>query len=214
LTIPAAAVLAFAVHPVANYLTSLCRVNENVRTALEGVQAMLQSADVWTLIFVLAIVPAFCEEIAFRGFVLSGLRHIGNKWRAIIISALFFGFAHGILQQAIFASLVGTIIAFLAVQSGSLLPGIIFHAIHNSLALLNSRVTPETLSQWHVPASLASVAEGGGCTFSWPFILASCVVALLLLAWFARLPCAKSPEELLEQSIVRARKDRQFLATP
>jgi sodium transport system permease protein len=79
LTIPAAAVLAFAVHPVANYLTSLCRVNENVRTALEGVQAMLQSADVWTLIFVLAIVPAFCEEIAFRGFVLSGLRHIGNN---------------------------------------------------------------------------------------------------------------------------------------
>ena len=34
---------------------------------------------------VMAVVPAICEELAFRGFILSGLRHMGHKWRAIIV---------------------------------------------------------------------------------------------------------------------------------
>jgi len=216
--IPAAAALAVAVHPASNVLqavvTALYPINDGVGTALEGVQAMLQSANPWMLVLVIAIAPAFCEEIAFRGFILSGLRHLGGKWRAILFSAIFFGMAHGILQQAILASLVGAVIAFLAVQSGSLLPGIVFHAIHNSLALLNGRMTPEMFAQWHVPPMVASLGDGGGCEFTWPVAIASLFVALLLLAWFAFLPYTKSPEEIIEQSIVRAKKDERSLATP
>ena len=45
-------------------------------------------ADFWPLLLVIALVPAVCEELAFRGFILSGFRHLGHKWRAIVLSAL------------------------------------------------------------------------------------------------------------------------------
>ena len=35
--------------------------------------------------------PAVCEELAFRGFILSGFRRLGHKRRAIVYSALLFG---------------------------------------------------------------------------------------------------------------------------
>ena len=53
----------------------------------------------WQAVLLFALLPAVCEEVAFRGFILSGLRHMGHKWRAILISSIFFGVAHGMLQQ-------------------------------------------------------------------------------------------------------------------
>ena len=44
------------------------------------------------------LLPALCEELAFRGLILSGFRHLGHKWRAIVYTALFFGLTHGVLQ--------------------------------------------------------------------------------------------------------------------
>ena len=91
------------------------------------------------------MIPALCEELAFRGFILSGLRHLGHKWRAIFFSALLFGLTHGILQQSLIASLVGMVIGFLAMQSGSILPGMAFHVVHNALGVVNSRIPSECL---------------------------------------------------------------------
>ena len=87
------------------------------------------------MLLVLAVMPAVCEELAFRGFILSGLRHMGHKWTAIVLSSIFFGATHAIFQQSLIACLVGMVIGFLAIQSGSLLPGVLFHVVHNSMAL-------------------------------------------------------------------------------
>ncbi|MCE9556696.1 MAG: ABC transporter permease subunit [Planctomycetes bacterium] len=90
----------------------------------------------WLGWLALAVTPAICEELAFRGFILSGLRHQGHKWRAIAISSLMFGVAHGILQQSIVASLLGCVLGYLAIQSGALWPGVLYHFTHNSIAYL------------------------------------------------------------------------------
>ena len=102
------------------------------------------SANFWVLLLLIAVVPAVCEELAFRGFILSGFRHLGHKRRAIIYSALLFGLTHGILQQSLIASLVGVVLGYVAVQSGSILPCMVFHLCHNSLAIVNSRIAAPT----------------------------------------------------------------------
>ena len=88
LTIPAAALLAVLLHPAANLLQTAVQqfypVSENVRPALEKMQGLFRQADFWPLVFVIALVPAVCEELAFRGFILSGFRHLGHKRRAVI----------------------------------------------------------------------------------------------------------------------------------
>jgi sodium transport system permease protein len=226
LTIPAAAVLAVALHPMANVLqvavTQLYPVSENTKPVLQKMEALLHQANPWALLLVIAIVPAICEELAFRGFILSGFRHLGHKWRAIVYSALFFGLTHGILQQSLIASLVGVVIAYLAVQSGSLLPSVVFHLTHNALAVASSRITPETLHEMRenrivgellhdcrvhdLVHAWVRLGDTGGCVFQWPAVIAGSMLALLLLVWFAVLPCAKSPEEALEEAIERAEK--------
>ncbi|MCD4726556.1 MAG: ABC transporter permease subunit, partial [Pirellulales bacterium] len=157
--IPAAALLAVALHPVVHLLKDLVLrlypVSENMLPALKEISQLLSEAPFWPLVLLIAVVPAVCEELACRGFILSGFRHLGHKWRAIVYSSLLFGIAHGILQQSLLASLIGVVIAYLAVQSGSILPGMVFHAIHNTLTLANTRVTPEMFAKWPIAEAFA-----------------------------------------------------------
>ena len=62
-----------------------------MKQLVSGLQAKFALADLGLLILFLAAVPAVCEELAFRGFILSGCRNLGNNWRAIVVSSIFFG---------------------------------------------------------------------------------------------------------------------------
>jgi sodium transport system permease protein len=207
LAIPAAGLLAVALHPAANALqvvvTQLYPVREDMRAALETAQQMFVGAPFWGLVLVMALLPAVCEELAFRGFILSGLRHLGHPGRAIVYSALFFGITHGILQQSLITCLVGLVIAYVVIHSGSILPGMVFHVLHNTLTVAMARVTPAALDRWPVLGILMSAAEGDGHVYHWPVMAGGAVAAALLLAWFARLPYAKSPEEQFQETIHR-----------
>ncbi len=206
-TIPAALMLALFLHPVANVLqsavTELYPVSEAAKNALEGVSQMLARANVWQLLLVLALVPAICEELAFRGFILSGFRHIGRKWRAIVITAFFFGVVHGIIQQSLLACLLGVVLGFLAVQSGSIFPCIVFHLAHNSLAVLNSRLSPAMFENISGMESLIVPGKNGGCTYTWSVVIFGALAGLLVMIWFGLLPYRKTPEEALQQAIAR-----------
>ena len=207
LTIPAAAALAVFLHPAVIWLhgavQQLYPISGEVMDALKTVDAMFAGAPLWQVLLLLAVLPGVCEELAFRGFILSGFRRLGHKWRAIVYSAIFFGVAHTILQQSLMACLVGVVLALLAVQTGSLLPGIVFHVIHNILPLAVSRLAPEGAGRFAMLDRLMTPAEGGGYVYSWPLIVAGLFAALLLLIWFTRLPYEKSPEEKLQDAIDR-----------
>jgi sodium transport system permease protein len=217
LAAPAAVLLAVALHPVSNVLQSMVRrlypVSENLRPALEKMQEMFHQANFWTLVLVIAIVPALCEELAFRGFILSGFRHLGHKWRAIVFTALLFGLTHGVVQQSVMACVLGLILGFLAVQSGSILPGIVFHVVHNTLAVANARIMPEMVPHGPLLRKLVAPLDGGGCVFTWPVAVVGLLTAVMLLVWFGRLRGPKSPEEELAEAIERG-EQHQAPLTP
>jgi len=210
LAVPAAALLAVVLHPTANLLQNLVQrlypISEEMLPQLAKIQKSLQGADFWTLVLLIAVVPAVCEELAFRGFILSGFRHLGHKRRAILYSALLFGIAHGVLQQSLIASLVGMVLGYVAVQGGSILPCMVFHLCHNTLILASSRITPAMLPDWPLLRAFAAPADNGGCLFTWPTIVTGAMAAFLLLAWFSRLSGGKSPEESLTEAIKRGQQ--------
>lgn len=197
-----AALLAFAMHPLAILLLAIARSVYPLDDAiLLPFQEVVNQAPSWlSLLMVLALLPAVCEEFAFRGFILSGLRHMGNKWRAIVLSAALFGIAHGIIQQSIVASAFGIVLGFLAVQTGSIWPAITFHAAHNALAVLS----PRWLERWMMPNHdlqvwVQTVDLGGEpCLIYSPLLmLAGLLLSALLLRWFQQLPTERSSEERL-----------------
>lgn len=200
--IPAAILLAICLHPAAMLLAQFV---QHLYPLDEGVQQVLadlfgQAPNIWVVLLMVAVLPAICEELAFRGFILSGLRHMGHKWRAIVFSSLFFGVMHGILQQSVAATVVGCVIGYLAVQTGSILPCIAYHLTHNSLAVLASQMAPESVQG--IPANewMIRFAEDG-FSYQWPVTLTGTTIALMLLYWFRNLPYQMSNEEELQQTL-------------
>lgn len=98
----------------------------------------------WGWIAVGVLVP-IAEEMVFRGAILRTLLNLcGHRWRwgAIVLSALLFGLAHGNMAQLLNASLMGCLLGWLYYRSGSIAPGIVFHIVNNSVAVLLVRMMP------------------------------------------------------------------------
>jgi membrane protease YdiL (CAAX protease family) len=88
-----------------------------------------------TLVMAVTVVPV-CEEVFFRGYLFPGLAQAMPVWAAVIASALIFGAAHA--DAASFAPLavIGAALAVLRWRTGSLWPGILFHAAINASVLI------------------------------------------------------------------------------
>lgn len=140
--VAAGAALAVTLHPLANTLSQwvmrLYPLNPRVKEQLEQLLPSGQDLD-WNqfalLVGVMALLPALCEELAFRGFILSGFEGRERFWRGVVISSLFFALTHSVLQQSLLAFPLGIVIGYVALRTGSLWPGVAFHFVHNSLLL-------------------------------------------------------------------------------
>ena len=85
--------------------------------------------------FVGVLVAPFTEEVIFRGIVLRGLLAHGSQNRAIIWSALIFGIIHQNPWQFPSAFILGIVFAYWVIQTGSLWPAILGHALNNFLSV-------------------------------------------------------------------------------
>lgn len=92
----------------------------------------------WAIIALLAVVVApVAEETFFRGFLFSGLgNRYGYGWGAVF-SALIFSLAH-VLQPGAFLPifLLGLLLAWLYMKTGSIWACIFTHFAYNSIALI------------------------------------------------------------------------------
>lgn len=82
-----------------------------------------------------AVIPPLIEEFAFRGVVLGVLRKYGDTF-AIIVSSAVFGIMHGNFQQMPFAFLVGLVLAYITVKSGSIWIAVAVHAFNNAISVV------------------------------------------------------------------------------
>jgi len=204
--VAAAAALALVFHPLARQLAEGIRALYPVQVdALRGIeQALAEAPNLWVLLALIAALPAICEEVAIRGFILSGLRHLGHKWWAIAISAVAFGAIHMILQQKITAAIVGVVIGYLAVQTGSLLPCVVFHLIHNSLGIAIAHWT-ERREATQPNGLLARLFSGPDALAYHPGSLAACAVCTAAILWSLRgTPYRPTREEQIEEARQRS----------
>ncbi|MBC8351962.1 MAG: CPBP family intramembrane metalloprotease [Planctomycetes bacterium] len=203
--IPMAALLALALHPANVALGLLVQkvypYSPDIIEQLKVFESVIDGAPgLWAVILVLAVTPAICEEIAFRGFILSGMRHMGHKWVAILVTSVLFGAAHMILQQSLTACMIGMVLGYLAIQTGSLLPCIVYHLTHNSLSMIMAICVP-TLIETYPGLSLLFSDGESGTLYQWPAVAVGLVVGVGLLNWFRNLPYDQTKEESLQKAL-------------
>jgi hypothetical protein len=103
--------------------------------ALTGGSA-LEPLTLVVLLLLVAVVVPVVEELFFRGMIYPLLRYRWGAGVAIGVSAAIFAAFHFVplLMPALF--FVGLILGYLREQSGSVLPGVLLHAMQNGIALL------------------------------------------------------------------------------
>ena len=154
----------------------------------QSVSAILDSAPgLWAILLVFAVAPAIIEEIAFRGFILSGLESLRNKWQAILLTSLLFGIAHGVIQQTMITFAVGMILGLIAIQTKSIIPCMLFHMTHNGLAVLLSSADSTIVENSPILEQILYSADGQSYQYGvLPGILMS-IIGVSLIVWFIRL---------------------------
>lgn len=93
---------------------------------------------VWVQVILIVVAAASSEEFCFRGMLFGGLRKGMPLWAAVVISGLVFGGLHALTGVTAVPPLMvfGMILALLYDRTGSILPGMILHALNNTVALL------------------------------------------------------------------------------
>src|SRR5262249_22749705 len=89
------------------------------------------------LLVSVALVPAFCEELAFRGFILKGLERRFRPRAAVIVSSFLFALSHMNVFQFLPTFFLGVVLGLLTIRSKSLAPAILFHFLHDSVLLVS-----------------------------------------------------------------------------
>jgi len=85
------------------------------------------------LFIYLVFAAAIFEEYLCRGILLNALKPYGNGF-AIVVTAFLFGIMHGNFQQFSYAFVLGIVLGYITVQTGSILAATILHAMFNSVA--------------------------------------------------------------------------------
>ncbi len=110
-------------------------IPEAILATDERLGAALAAMSPWMVLLVLAIVPAFCEELFFRGFLLGGLRGSLGKWTSIAVTALIFSAFHYFVYRLPVTAFLGVVLAFFCWQSRSIWPSVLIHVLHNGLTV-------------------------------------------------------------------------------
>ncbi|QDT06132.1 ABC-2 family transporter protein [Rubripirellula lacrimiformis] len=189
-TLPLAVLLGVTMHPMyvmlAEWISYTYPISEQAIAAMKPFTDQISAAPWLAIICLMALVPAICEEIAFRGFIFGGLVRERRYVRAVVISALMFGISHGVLQQSIAATIMGLLLGFIALRTGSVIPGILIHFTNNALSVSLERIAN---GSWQ-GASLFITSTESGPAYQPMWIVCSIGIAITCMLYFATLrPC-------------------------
>ena len=189
----AAAILAaICLHPLMMWFTTLVMyvyppTGDLVATETAISHLLGDAPGLWAILLVFAAAPAIMEELAFRGFILSGFQRIKGNWSAILLASLFFGMAHSVLQQSIITFLVGVILGWIAVRTNSLVPCVLYHATHNAVTVLISFANEQVVTR--APILNWTLQESAG-SYHYSLLagILMSVVGLMVLMWMLKNP--------------------------
>lgn len=101
---------------------------------------------------IVGLVAPIVEEVVFRGAILRALLAWSDQWEnkretmtwaMISLSAIIFALVHANPAQMPHAFLIGILLGWLYYRTGSIVPGVLFHWVNNTAAMLLAYTFPD-----------------------------------------------------------------------
>ena len=96
----------------------------------------IMDGNIVGVFFVIAVTPAVCEEMLFRGLIYHSMKARYRASAAIAIVAVLFGIYHMSLVKFIPTGLLGLALCYVVYKTGSVYPSMMMHFINNALSVL------------------------------------------------------------------------------
>jgi ABC-2 type transport system permease protein/sodium transport system permease protein len=176
----AAVVLGLAMWPPAyevyllNKLIGLTAVGDQHVQLVERLLKQCRDMSPLVILLTMAVIPAVCEELFFRGYLFRALIRASSAFSAIWLSAVLFGVFHAVatsmlaIERFLPSTFLGLMLGWVCWRTGSVLPGILLHVCHNGLLLMIAYYGDELAARgWgidertHLPASWLAAATVG-----------------------------------------------------
>lgn len=132
-------------------------------------QVLGADLNVFYVLLVVALTPAICEEVMFRGYLQRQVeRRLGVVW-SIVLVGLVFGLFHLRPTQVLPLATLGFYLGFSVWVTGSLWTGVLVHLLNNGLAVIvtdyakrSPDLDPVALESLSVPWYLAILSALAG----------------------------------------------------
>jgi sodium transport system permease protein len=114
-------------------------LSPETRRLAERLIELVTTVPWWGAWLLIAVLPAVCEELMFRGWMLAafaGTRPTrGRALAAVAVQAACFAAFHLLPERMPQTFALGLLLGWLTLRSGSILPAILAHLVHNSVPL-------------------------------------------------------------------------------
>lgn len=91
----------------------------------------------------IALVPAFAEEVLFRGYILRAFEKSGGILLALVFSSIVFALFHLQLTNLLPLATLGAVMGLLTWLSGSIWPAVLAHFVNNGAAVIMGTFMPD-----------------------------------------------------------------------
>lgn len=91
-------------------------------------------------VIAMAVLPAICEELLFRGLIFRGLQSKFSSHFAVLISALMFTLLHGSLQQTVYQFMLGLMLGYVMLYGKNIIYPMLLHFVNNLIVVITSFV--------------------------------------------------------------------------
>jgi sodium transport system permease protein len=118
-------------------------IPEGTLDALEQLVTATDTRRFLWLLFLVALTPAVCEELVFRGVFFQGLAREMPAWRTVAVTAAVFGAFHLSFETAIRflpTAWIGLLLGIVVWRTRSVFASMLMHFVNNGLAVLSVSV--------------------------------------------------------------------------
>lgn len=122
-------------------------------------------------LFHVGVVPAICEEVLYRGYVMRAFQKSWGVVPAILISGLLFGMYHVQLSNLLPLATIGIVLGYITWVSESIYPAMLAHFINNGGSVVVGSYYPDTAFAELTPESMPPI---------WAVVLSVIISAYLM----------------------------------
>lgn len=121
------------------FLMWMCNIFDYQPPPQPLMDLFLEEKSAWTLgfsAFIIVLVGPLAEELFFRGFAYNAIKKKWGARQAMAVTAVVFAAMHGIGFGFLPIMTLGLLLAYSYEQTGSLVPAVAIHILHNSIMVL------------------------------------------------------------------------------